>query len=75
MVLGSGNDNTGGKGSRDTTVIGLGDIENSSEELSSPAGIYKTTQFVVSRQSTEVDSLAEEQREERKHQYIAPYQK
>jgi hypothetical protein len=73
MVLGSGNDNTAGKGSRDTTVIGLGDIENSSEELSSPAGIYKTTEFVVNRQSTEVDSLAEEQREERKHQYIAPY--
>jgi len=70
MPLGSGNDNTAGKESRDHTVVGLGDMESSSEELSSPGGIYKTTQFVVSRHSTESDSVTEEQR---KHQSIPPY--
>lgn len=64
MVLGSGNDNTGDKQSRDNTVVRLGDMESSSEELSSPTGIYKTTQFIVSRQSTESDSVTEEQRRE-----------
>lgn len=67
VPLGSGIDKAGGRDSRENTLVSLGDLESSSEELSAPGGIYKTTQFVVSRQSSG-GSLEDEGRKQ-----AAPY--
>ncbi len=51
MALGSYNDQLEGKGAKDQ-IVRLGDMESSTEELSTDK-IYKTTEFVVHRTSAE----------------------
>jgi hypothetical protein len=56
------------------TIVRLGDMESSSEELRLPTQIHKTTEFVVSRESTGATSLEDEvDKQGGKVEYNVPY--